>query len=596
MKAKRIISLLLTFILTLSFGAVSVLAAPKLNATSFTLTKGYSTTLKVTGNSGSVSWSSSDASVATVNASGKVVGKGVGSATISAKVDGTTLRASVSVVATKITANKSAVTLEKGQSTTVTLTVTGTKTGLTLTSASSAIAKASWSGAKWDGNKITFKITANGPGTTNITVYRKNYRSSYYKTIQVTVPGAATPPASTADTKIYLSKTTLSVAAGASDTFQTYNDVPGNLLAASSDTTVANVTAGTTNGKYRTYNVTGVKSGTATIRVYDRTTNTSYADVTVTVTGSNYFQITTTRPTPSSTENVINIQKNGINYYMLVPYNYDKAVAATAIAKYFGKYDYYTVYSESPARTATGDTIQYISVTGLPDYTTTSPIPASGGVMTRYILLPINYDSIKYNTAVAEYTGEFEYYSIYNSRPNTIVRTDSIQTWQIVDNTGETVTRFVLLPSGYDANRLAALKSADLSANETFTYYKVLETAPINAPNNADVVSWRNSRLNAYRYMIVPRLNCDFVKRNDAIYNDTGIYWYYNAYSTSPTVKDASKEKVQSYWVQSGEKTVQIYILIDMTDKDAQTKLNTALNGTLYTREQGNYANTGTPT
>ncbi|MBR4223771.1 MAG: Ig-like domain-containing protein, partial [Oscillospiraceae bacterium] len=57
-----------------------------LNRTSFTLTKGYSTTLKVNGSSATPKWSSADTSVATVSSSGKVVGRGAGTTKISCVV------------------------------------------------------------------------------------------------------------------------------------------------------------------------------------------------------------------------------------------------------------------------------------------------------------------------------------------------------------------------------------------------------------------------------------------------------------------------------------------------------------------------------
>ena len=61
------------------------------------LTIGFSKTLKVTGNSGKVSWKSSKPSIATVNSSGKVTAKKTGNCTITASVDGKTLKCSVSV-------------------------------------------------------------------------------------------------------------------------------------------------------------------------------------------------------------------------------------------------------------------------------------------------------------------------------------------------------------------------------------------------------------------------------------------------------------------------------------------------------------------
>jgi hypothetical protein len=88
---------------------------------------------------------------------------------------------------TIMTTDMSSVVINEGDTITITLTVTGDKTGMTLSSADSNIANASWNGGKWDGNKITFQITGVSPGTSSVTVYRKNYRTEYFVTIDVTV-------------------------------------------------------------------------------------------------------------------------------------------------------------------------------------------------------------------------------------------------------------------------------------------------------------------------------------------------------------------------------------------------------------------------
>ncbi len=69
----------------------------KLNKTSLSLTVGDSEVLKVTGNTGKITWSSSDKSVATVSSKGIVKGVKAGSCKISAKVDGKTLTCKVTV-------------------------------------------------------------------------------------------------------------------------------------------------------------------------------------------------------------------------------------------------------------------------------------------------------------------------------------------------------------------------------------------------------------------------------------------------------------------------------------------------------------------
>ncbi|MBR1731843.1 MAG: Ig-like domain-containing protein [Ruminococcus sp.] len=70
---------------------------PTLNATKKTLKKGKSFTLKVTGAVGSVKYSTSKKSVATVSSKGKVTAKKKGKAVISVKTNGLTLKCNVTV-------------------------------------------------------------------------------------------------------------------------------------------------------------------------------------------------------------------------------------------------------------------------------------------------------------------------------------------------------------------------------------------------------------------------------------------------------------------------------------------------------------------
>ena len=69
----------------------------KLSATSKTLNVGKTATLKVTGTTKKVTWKSNKPSVATVSSKGKVTAKKAGTATITAKVAGKTLKCKVTV-------------------------------------------------------------------------------------------------------------------------------------------------------------------------------------------------------------------------------------------------------------------------------------------------------------------------------------------------------------------------------------------------------------------------------------------------------------------------------------------------------------------
>lgn len=94
-----------------------------LNKTSLDITKGESKTLTATvtpadATNKTVSWTSSDSSIASVDSKGKVTGTGNGSATITAKADDkeATCTVTVTVPIESISLNKTELTLDKGQS------------------------------------------------------------------------------------------------------------------------------------------------------------------------------------------------------------------------------------------------------------------------------------------------------------------------------------------------------------------------------------------------------------------------------------------------------------------------------------------------
>ncbi len=134
---------------------VQAKAKVKLNVTKKTIDKGKTYTLKVSGTSKKVKWSSSNKSVATVSSKGKVTAKKAGTATISAKVDGKTLKCKITVK-NPIKINATSKTLYKGN--TYTLKVSGTSKKVTWSSSNKSVATVSSKG----------KVTAKKAGTTTI--------------------------------------------------------------------------------------------------------------------------------------------------------------------------------------------------------------------------------------------------------------------------------------------------------------------------------------------------------------------------------------------------------------------------------------------
>ena len=131
----------------------------KLDKTSLTLTKGKTYTLKttVTGTNKTVSWSSSNASVASVDKNGKVTAKTKGTATITAKVDGVS-------ASCKVTVNESAKTTIKLDKTKVTL---GVGEPCTLKATVSPSQKITWTSS----NPKIVKVDANGKLTVTKALY-----------------------------------------------------------------------------------------------------------------------------------------------------------------------------------------------------------------------------------------------------------------------------------------------------------------------------------------------------------------------------------------------------------------------------------------
>lgn len=133
-----------------------------LNKTSATVYVGSSVTLKMTGTSKRVKWSTSKASVASVNSKGKVTGIKQGSATITAKVAGVSYKCKIKVEKVKL--SKSKVSLTCGNSTKIKLNGGKIKS---VKSSKTSVASVSKTG----------KITAKKPGTATITVVSKKGKS-----------------------------------------------------------------------------------------------------------------------------------------------------------------------------------------------------------------------------------------------------------------------------------------------------------------------------------------------------------------------------------------------------------------------------------
>ncbi|MGI6488049.1 MAG: Ig-like domain-containing protein [Syntrophothermaceae bacterium] len=232
-----------------------------LNKTSITLNEGQSESLTATvtpanATNKAVTWSSSNASAATVDANGKVTVVKAGSTVITVKTaDGNKMATcqvtvkAVTVPVSGVTLNKTSITLNEGQSESLTATVTpanATNKAVTWSSSNASAATVDANG----------KVTAVKAGSTVITV--KTVDGGKMATCQVTVKAVTVPVSG-----VTLNKTSITLNEGQSESLNA-TVTPANATNKAVTWSSSNASAATmdANGK-----VTAVKAGSAVITV-----------------------------------------------------------------------------------------------------------------------------------------------------------------------------------------------------------------------------------------------------------------------------------------------------------------------------------------
>lgn len=528
---KAAVSILLALLLALTFVSFpSEVSALGLNATNLTVTKGYGVTLKVNDGS-SATWSSSDTSVASVSSKGKVVGKSVGNAIITANVGGTLLTCNVKVVGGKLSLSSKSVELEKDEVKYVTVRAKGSH-GIKASSGDKSIVTATWV-KPWKNDDIRLKLTAKGSGSTTVKISMTKY-PDVYTTINVTVKGN--------DAVLLTSQTAVTTKIDTLASVVIYSDVNNMVDYSFADNTIAKLTEGTWKDGYCTLGITGLKAGTTTLTLTRKDNPAVKKQITVTVSGSGYYVVTSTKPEKQANGDAILSWTNNKTLtikYMLVPANYDIAKANSAVAADSKVYEYYTVYDVQPAKTATTDTISTFSAT------------VDGKTVTRYVLLPASPDTPTYNTVVSDYTGVVEYWKVYNRSPEgkKFLSSDIVKSWTANVNY-KSVTRYILLPFGYSEEKLNQIISADAGMNYG-GYYSVSEVRPTLKASTDQIISFPVTVQGVSKtYYVLAPANYDEAKVNDAIAAFKGVYEPWLVYSVEP------KSPYSYYTVQKWTKVV----------------------------------------
>lgn len=577
---KSFLSTLLAVLMIASLCVVpSSAATVKLNKSSISLTKGYSTTLSVSGTTSTVTWSTGNKNVATVSSKGKVVGKKVGSTYIYAKVNSTTLKCKVKVVAGKISVGESSVELEQGDTEKVQIKAIGTH-AISVKSMNTKVVKATWSGAKFSGDKINLTLKAVGSGTAKVKVYAKKYPDTIYKYITVTVDGDDddniidddSNSSTTTTGSLSASVSSVTVNAGESQTFTVYAPSASELsnlrISSTSILGFGTSVSANTSKNALIIKITGYSEETGSVKIYSTQNSKLSLSIPVTVkTTAQYYTLLTTKPTSKilTTDTVIAFQNGTTAYYMLVPYGYDPAYANSVAAKALNSYSYNLVYDTAPTKKLTNDEIVQKTVL------------FNGASQIRYVLAPYGYDSAFVDTIFAKYSGVYDYYTVYTEKPTSTVFSDEVIQWTVNNTTTGSSIRYMLVPFGYDQTKVDSAKNKYEYITSSVAAYEITSTLPNVDTKVYKVIQWKKN--NANRYMAVPINNCDYIKRNDLIRKDVGYFSYYVAYSEAPTVNASDTEAVYSLTLQNSKGELQnVYILYNPKDNEYQKKIDAAIN------------------
>ena len=167
--------------------AVTAEAAVKINATTKTLYKGDTYTLKITGTTKKASWKSSNKTVAVVNTAGKVTAKKKGTATITGTIGTKKYTCKVTVKNGFVKFRNTTVSVNVGK----TVTVWVDTKNVTKLSMSKSNDTAQFSWGSWKNSARAVKIKGIAPGTTTLVVYNTNEKSMK-STLKITVKKTVT--------------------------------------------------------------------------------------------------------------------------------------------------------------------------------------------------------------------------------------------------------------------------------------------------------------------------------------------------------------------------------------------------------------------
>lgn len=463
--ARSFFSLFMALMMVLSLAVIpSSAAKASLNKSSVSIVKGYSTMLSVSGTNKAVTWSSDDTSVAEVSKKGKVTGKKLGTATISASFGKSVLKCKVTVKAGSVSTNGNKLSVEVGKTESISVKAVGIH-DLIVKSSDESVAKAALSGS-FNGNITSVNVKGIADGTTKIKIYAKGYEKSIYKYVEVKV-GKGKPIEKVSSSGITVS----------ADSVEVNENLTAKITVKASSSVLSKLTIVSTakdkfdiDTKYDLdkdavdVTIKGYSEGSANLRIFDPKDKNVDIYIPITVTNNAYDVVVWNRePKKRASTDVVYVADSGYTkYYVLEPQDGDSAHAATLLAQFTEKYEYWTVYEKRPKKVLSTDVILSKSE------------KLNGKKVTRYLLVEEDYDTAYSNSAFGQYFGVYDYYKVYATKPAAAKYGDTGLMFECeIGVTGEKEMRYVLTESSVDDLRLDEIWKAYTEKYKITTWKRV---------------------------------------------------------------------------------------------------------------------------
>lgn len=383
--------------------------------------------------------------------------------------------------AAKVSLNKSSVTLVKGHS--VTLSVNGTNKKITWSSDNESVAAVSKKG----------KVTAKKIGTATVSA---SFGKSVLK-CKVTVKAGS----------ISTNGNDLSVEVGKTASISVKAVGIHDLAVSSSDEKVANAAlSGKFNGDVTIVKVNGIADGTAKIKIYVKgyeksiykyvevkvgkgkpTEKVNSSGVTVSADSIEVNENLTAKVTVTASSSVLKkltiVSSAKYKFDVSTEYDLDKGSADVTVSGYVEGSGNLRIFDPNDKKinifipvTVTNNAYDVVVWNREPKKRTNTDVvySASSGSTKYYVLEPKDADPAHAATLLAKQTEKYEYWTVYESRPEKQLDSDIILTKSEKYN-GKRVTRYLLVEGDYDE---AYSNSAFGQYFGVYDYYKVYANQP----------------------------------------------------------------------------------------------------------------------